>query len=84
MASGFIWLTAADLNIGAAFGAVYHAEDAVESKRREEFVRSALSIPADRRVIAILGLGYPEQEPAAKELPRRQSIVYYEQFNSKF
>lgn len=84
IASGFIWLTAADLNIGAAFGAVYHAEDAVESKRREDFVRNALSIPADRRVIAILGLGYPEQEPAVKKLPARQSIVYYDQFNSKF
>jgi len=82
IASAFIWLAAADLGLGAAFGAIYHAEDAVESKKREDYVRDALLISNDRSIIAILGLGYPEQEPPAKELPQRQSIVYYEKFNS--
>ncbi|MBB6443990.1 nitroreductase family protein [Bacillus benzoevorans] len=81
IASGFIWLTAVDLNIGAAFGAVYHADDAAESKNREDFVRDALAIPSDRRIIAILGFGYPEEEPPAKELPPRESIINYDQFN---
>lgn len=80
IAGGFIWLTAADLNIGAAFGAVYHAEDAAESKRREDFVRDALVIPNDRRVIAILGFGYPEEGLSAKQLPPRESIIKYGQF----
>lgn len=81
IASAFIWLSVVDLQLGAAFGAIYHAEDAEESKKREDFVRDRLLIPNDRRVIAILGLGYPEEEPSGKTLPPRQSIVYYEEFN---
>lgn len=80
IACGFIWLTAVDVGLGAAFGAVYHAEDAAESERRENYVRQALSIPDDRRVVAILGLGYPAQTPAPKKPMPREEIVYYEKF----
>ena len=80
IASGFIWLSATELGIGAAFGAIYHAEDADESVKREDYVRTALSIPNDRRIVAILGLGYPEQIPPAKSLLPRESIIHYEKF----
>ena len=60
IASGFIWLSSTELGIGTAFGAIYHSEDADESEKRENYVRSTLSIPNDRRIVAILGLGYPE------------------------
>jgi nitroreductase len=82
IACGFIWLEAVELGIGAAFGAIYHAEDANESKLREEHVRSALGIPDDRRVVAILGVGYPEKEPDAKKLLPRETVVHYESFKS--
>jgi nitroreductase len=82
IASGFIWLSATELSLGAAFGAIYHAEDANESAKRENFVRDALSIPQDRRIVAILGLGYPEKEPAAKSLLSRESTVHYDHFNN--
>ena len=80
IASGFIWLSATELGLGAAFGAIYHAEDADESTRREDYVRTALSIPKDRRIVAILGLGYPEQIPPAKSLLPRESIIHSEKF----
>lgn len=81
ISSAFIWLTATDIGLGAAFGAIYHGEDAVESKKREDFVRQALSIPDDRRIISILGLGYPSVEPPAKQLPEKSTIIHYEAFN---
>lgn len=84
IASGFIWLAATQLGIGSAFGAIYHAEDQHESAKRENVVRKALSIPEDRRVVAIIGLGYAEKEPDPKTLVPRESIIHYEEFkNSK-
>ncbi|WP_404332993.1 nitroreductase family protein [Mesobacillus maritimus] len=80
IACGFVWLEAVERGVGAAFGAVYHAEDARESTRREEYVRKALGIPHDRCVVAILGLGYPAKEPEAKVLLPRETIVHYESF----
>lgn len=81
IASGFVWLSAVELGIGAAFGAIYHSEDKDESERRENYVREHLHIPSDRRVVAILGLGYPEKEPPAKTLLPRESIIHYGQFD---
>lgn len=83
IACGFIWLTAVDVGLGAAFGAVYHAEDAAESERRENFVRQALSIPGDRRVVTIMGLGYPARQPAPKEPMPREAIIFYERFSAQ-
>jgi len=80
IACGFIWLEAVEVGLGAAFGAVYHAEDNNESKVREDHVRAALGIPEDRRVVAILGVGYPEKEPEAKKLLPRDTVVHYENF----
>jgi nitroreductase len=84
IASGFIWLSAVELGLGAAFGAIYHAEDTVESEKREVYVRKALSIPDDRRIVAILGLGYAAAQPKQKKLPPREDIVYYEGFKKQF
>jgi nitroreductase len=82
IASGFIWLSATELGLGAAFGAIYHAEDETESRKREDYVREALVIPSDRRVVAILGLGYPKEEPPAKQLVSRESVISYDMFES--
>ncbi len=80
ISSGFIWLASTELGLGAAFGAIYHAEDAAQSFKRENYVRQALSIPEDRRIVAILGLGYPEKLPPAKSQLPRETIVHYDQF----
>lgn len=76
IACGFIWLTAVELGLGAAFGEIYHAEDAEESARRENIVRKTMLIPDDRRVVAILGLGYPEKQPP----PKKPMFIHYGQF----
>ncbi|MCQ6280335.1 nitroreductase family protein [Bacillus sp. EB600] len=83
IASAFIWLSAVESGVGVAFGAIYHSEDHVESQKREDYVRKALSIPDDRRIVAILGLGYPAQEPAPKRLPPKEKVVFYEQFKNE-
>lgn len=80
IACGYIWLASVHLGLGAAFGAVYHAEDAIESERRENFVRQALSVPGDRRIVAIMGLGYPAQTPPPKTPMPREDIIFYERF----
>lgn len=83
IASGYIWLTAVDLGLGAAFGAVYHAEDEVESKKRESYVRKALSIPDEHRVVAIVGFGYIAKEPKPKTLPSKSEVVHHEKYRVK-
>lgn len=78
IACGYIWLAAVEQGLGAAFGAIYHSEDKEESERRETFVKSTLSLPSDRRIVSILGLGYPGKLPEPKKLVPRESIVHYE------
>ncbi|WP_160725635.1 nitroreductase family protein [Bacillus sp. USDA818B3_A] len=80
IASSFMWLRATELEVGVGFGAVYNFEDEKESFKREEWVRNALNFPEDRRILAILGIGYPENKPKDKKLPSREEIIYYESF----
>lgn len=80
IACGFIWLSAVEQGLGTAFGAVYHSEDPNESKKRENFVRKQLLIPDDRRIVAIMGLGYPKGEPKTKKLLSRDEIIRYDHF----
>ena len=80
IAAAFIWLVATELHVGLGFGAVYHSEDQEESDKRESFVREALQIPDDRHVVAIVGLGYPNEEPKEKKHHNREEIIHYEKF----
>jgi nitroreductase len=80
IASSFIWLTAADLGLGVGFGAVYHSEDQEESARRESYVQKALNVPQDRRIVAILGLGYPAENPKEKKMLDRKETLFHESF----
>ena len=77
ISSGFIWLKATDVGLGIGFGAVYHHEDQEESIRRETWVKKTLHLHEDRRVIAILGIGYPKEHPKPKILPKREDIIFY-------
>jgi nitroreductase len=80
IACAFIWLTAEDMGLGVGFGAVYHSEDQLESNKRESYVREAINIPANRRIVAILGLGYPSEKPKEKKRLSKNETVYYETF----
>lgn len=75
-----LWLAATDMGLGVAWGAVFQNGDAAESERRESFVREALGIPKKFRVVALLGLGYPAEEPKIKEMRKFEEIVHWERF----
>ncbi|WP_085992879.1 nitroreductase family protein [Oceanobacillus senegalensis] len=81
IACAFIWLEAVEVGLGSAFGAVYHAEDQEESQKRENHVRKLLNIPNNRRVVAVLGLGYPDEKLEPKNHIPREEIVSYESFS---
>lgn len=78
ISSAFMWLRATELEVGVGFGAVFNFEDSKDSAEREQWVRNVLNIPEDRRILAILGIGYAEIKPKAKNLPPREEIIHYE------
>lgn len=82
LAGGFLWLAAVEQGLGMAWGAVYHSEDAAESTRRENYARGLLAIPATKRVVAILGIGYPAVEPPPKKLHPKSAVLHLESYES--
>ncbi len=80
IAGGYAWLTAVSMGLGAAWGAVYHAEDDEECRRREAYVRDNLGIPEDYRVVAILGFGYPAAEPPKKTMYPIEQVLHRERY----
>jgi nitroreductase len=59
-----LMLEASSLGLGTCWNAVYDSE----STDREEYVRSVLKIPKKYRVIANIGLGYPDEKPWDKKI----------------
>lgn len=80
IAGSFLWLASVSYGLGAAWGAVYHSEDAAESNKREQYVRSLLGVPSDLRVVAIIGLGYPDVLPDPKEMVSLEKVVHREKY----
>lgn len=64
-------------------GAVYHSEDAEESRRREDHVRRTLGIPDSYRVVAILGYGWPAANPAQKEPIPKERVFHRERYGMR-
>jgi nitroreductase len=83
IAGGYLWLAATSLELGAAWGAVYHAEDSEESMKRESYVRVLLQVPDHLRVVAIIGLGYPDVEPLPKQLVPLEAVFHREVYEKK-
>lgn len=81
LAGGFLWLAAVEQGLGMAWGAVYHSEVAAESARRENYARGLLAIPALKRVVAILGVGYPAVEPPPKKLHPKSAVLHLESYD---
>ncbi|MGJ9458725.1 nitroreductase family protein [Oceanobacillus sp. CF4.6] len=79
-ACAYIWLEAVEVGLGSAFGAIYNAEDEEESVERENHARNLLGIPEECRVVAALGLGYPNETPKPKKHVPREEVVHYEAF----
>ena len=82
IAGGYLWLASVSSDLGAAWGAIYHSEDHEESTKRERYVRHLLDIPEHLRVVAIIGLGYPDIEPVPKEMYPLDSVLHLEKYNA--
>lgn len=83
LAGGFLWLAAVEQELGMAWGAVYHSEEAAESVRREDYVRHQLAIPSGKRVVAILGIGYPSVQPPPKQLHPKDAVLHFETYHGR-
>lgn len=57
-------LEAHSLGLGACWGAIYHPEN----RQRENYVRELLNIPEKLRIIACIGIGYPDEAPSPKKV----------------
>ncbi|RKQ33890.1 nitroreductase family protein [Oceanobacillus halophilus] len=82
IACGYIWLEAVELGLGSAFGAVYHSEDPEESVKRESHVRDLLDIPKENHIVAVIGLGYPKEQPKPKKHIPREKVISYERMSN--
>lgn len=82
IAGAFLWLAAESMGLGAAWGAVYHSEDAEESRKREAYVRELLNIPDKYRVVSGIGIGYPAVRPGPKEMYPKERVLHRETFRT--
>lgn len=57
-------LEAHSLGLGACWGAIYHPEN----KDRENYVRKVLDVSEELRIIACIGIGYPDETPPPKKV----------------
>ncbi|MEM5773191.1 MAG: nitroreductase family protein [Candidatus Aenigmatarchaeota archaeon] len=66
-----LMLKAAELGLGTCWNAVYSPED----QKREDYVRKILGIPSKYRVLANIGLGFPDEKPAKKKVKSFEEAV---------
>lgn len=64
-------IEAHSLRLGACWNAVYHPD----TKEREEYVRKVLNIDKRYRVIANIGIGYPDEEPLVKKVKSSREAI---------
>lgn len=57
-------LEAHSIGLGACWGAIYNPD----SMERENHVREVLDVPKNLRIIACIGIGYPDETPSSKKI----------------
>ncbi|MDP2728967.1 MAG: nitroreductase family protein [Dehalococcoidales bacterium] len=79
-----IWLTATDLGLGVAWGAMYQSDNPEESERRQKHVRQILSIPDNLVIPMLLAVGFPDPEkpPAERKRVAVDDIICWERYPS--
>ncbi|MBI4288392.1 MAG: nitroreductase family protein [Chloroflexi bacterium] len=75
-----IWLAAADSGFGVAWAAMYLSDNPDESKQRQALVREALNIPEKLNVPIVLGVGYAQNHPPARNLAPLDGIVRWDYY----
>lgn len=83
IATSNIWLVATELGLGAAWGAIHHAEEPEECARREQAVRAALGIPQELRPVSVLGIGYPAAPPKDKQMYPLELVVHLHTYGNR-
>lgn len=83
IATSNIWLTATELGLGAAWGAIHHSEDAEECARRERLVRNILKIPEGLRPVSLLGVGFAAKQPGAKGMVELSQVLHVGEFGNR-
>lgn len=71
-------LAAKALGIGGCWVAVFSLDS--RGLEREKAVKEILSIPEKYRVLCIVPLGYPDEEPHPRNLRNLNEIIHYEKF----
>ncbi len=64
-------LEAHSLGLGACWNAVYHPE----TDQREGYVRKVLNINKKYRVVATIGIGYPDEVPSMKKIKSLEEVI---------
>jgi nitroreductase len=64
-------LEAHSLGLGTCWNAIYHPE----IQEREDYVRKVLDIDRRYRVIANIGIGYPDEEPLPKKVKSSKEAI---------
>jgi nitroreductase len=66
-------LAAHGLGLGCCWVAVY----STRSTEREDIVRSILAIRKEYRVVAMVGIGYPAEQPKPRKMKELEEIVHW-------
>jgi nitroreductase len=66
-----LMLKATELGLGTCWNAVYSPRD----QKREEYVRKLLGIPSKYRVLANIGLGFPDEKPEKKKVKSFEEAI---------
>jgi len=65
------------------WSAIYQSDNPEEDERRQSAVRELMSIPKSLKAPIVLGLGYPEGQPARRKMATLEETVSWERYGGK-
>jgi hypothetical protein len=83
LAAYSIYLGALPKGVGVAWSAIYQSDNPAEDERRQNLVRELMGIPKGMKAPIVLGLGYPQSQPAPRTMTALEDTVFWEQYGQK-
>jgi nitroreductase/hemerythrin-like domain-containing protein len=83
LAAYSIYLGALPKGVGVAWSAIYQSDNPAEDERRQNLVRELMGIPKGMKAPIVLGLGYPQNQPAPRTMTALEDTVFWEQYGQK-
>lgn len=83
VACTIIQLTAESLGLGSCWVQIRERQHS-EERTAESYVQELLSIPSQKRVTAVISLGYPQGETKPQEKTLKYDQVYLNQYGAPF